>query len=220
MKKIIAVLMSLIIICGLFPLGAAADEPITGADGFSYKLWNGETFVSGYDEQYGSEVVIPKTYDGKPVVGIWNLAFENCNSITSVTIPDNVTEIGSRAFADCTSLKSISLPDKRLYIAFDAFDGTAYYNDSSNWENDIFYVENNCVQGKKTLSGECRIREGTKTVGGEAFKNCDLIESLYIPESMEYIYYEAFSACSRLKDIVLSDSLIEIDRSAFNETAY
>ena len=42
---------------------------------------------------------------------IGQFAFQDCSSLTSVTIPDSVTSIGSSAFAGCSSLTSVTIPD-------------------------------------------------------------------------------------------------------------
>ena len=47
--------------------------------------------------------------------------FCNCSSLTYVTIPDSVTNIGDYAFGDCNSLASMILPKSIVYIAYDAF---------------------------------------------------------------------------------------------------
>lgn len=52
-------------------------------------------------------VNIPSEINGTPVTTIGNAAFRD-SSVTSVTIPANVTEIGSNAFADCTNLTSVN----------------------------------------------------------------------------------------------------------------
>ena len=49
--------------------------------------------------------------------------FENCKSLTSVTIPDSVTSIGGWAFCDCTSLTSVTIPDSVTEIGTVAFYG-------------------------------------------------------------------------------------------------
>ena len=47
--------------------------------------------------------------------------FQNCTSLTSVTIPDSVTSIGNTAFLGCTSLTSITIPDSVTSIGEYAF---------------------------------------------------------------------------------------------------
>jgi hypothetical protein len=44
-------------------------------------------------------IVIASTYNGYPVTAIGDGAFENCFSLTSVTIPNSVTNIGKPAFS-------------------------------------------------------------------------------------------------------------------------
>jgi hypothetical protein len=50
-------------------------------------------------------------------------AFRGCSSLTSVTIPEAVTAIGSNAFYNCTALLSITLPASVTVIGTDAFFG-------------------------------------------------------------------------------------------------
>ncbi len=47
------------------------------------------------------DIVIPSTFNSKPVVEIREEAFTECRSITSVTIPGNIKVIGDKAFHGC-----------------------------------------------------------------------------------------------------------------------
>lgn len=47
--------------------------------------------------------------------------------MTSVTIPESVTEIGANAFFNCNALLSITIPES-IIIGRSAFNGTAWYN--------------------------------------------------------------------------------------------
>ena len=50
-----------------------------------------------------------------------NHAFESCNALTSITVPEGITTIGTAAFAGCTQADSITLPDSLVTIGDRAF---------------------------------------------------------------------------------------------------
>ena len=69
-------------------------------------------------------------------IGAW--AFYDCDSLTSITIPDSVTSIGYGAFAYCDSLTSITIPDSVTNIGNSAFSGcisltSITFKDTSTW---------------------------------------------------------------------------------------
>lgn len=85
--------------------------------------------VIGFGTCTDSDIVIPDTYDGKPVTGIDYHAFENSARLTSVLIPSSVTSIGSRTFGGCTDLRSVTLTNSVTSIANSAFAGCKYLKD-------------------------------------------------------------------------------------------
>ena len=82
-------------------------EP-TDAEWFKFTLLADESGYSvakcdNYDaETYPTEIVVPKTYNDKPVTKIENEAFNVCYRLTSVIIPKGITEIGNKAFYYCS----------------------------------------------------------------------------------------------------------------------
>ena len=56
---------------------------------------------------------------------ISKVAFYNCTSLTSITIPDSVTSIGGNAFAGCTSLETVTFGENSQ---LESIDNYAFYN--------------------------------------------------------------------------------------------
>lgn len=145
--------------------------------------------------------VAGETYEiaeGTRVIG--EGAFYKCSSLTSVTIPSSVISIGYAAFADCTSLSSVSIPSSVKYVGFDVFDGTALYNDVSNWVDNVLYVDNCLINAKRDLSGAYNIAEGTRIIAEQAFSYTSLT-SVTVPSSVVNIGPRAFYSIDNLTDI-------------------
>ncbi len=138
-----------------------------------------------------TEVVIPETSpDGDRVTSIHNYAFQDCTSLTSITIPDSVTSIGRGAFDDCTGLTGITIPDSVTSIGEDAFSG--------------------CT----SLTG-ITIPNSVTSIGYEAFENCTGLISITIPDSVTSIGEWAFNGCTDLTGITIPDSVTSIGYGAF-----
>ena len=58
-------------------------------------------------------------YTSNDVIG--DKAFYDCRGLTSLNLPDGITEIGSDAFSGCSGLTSLTLPAGIIWIAPDAF---------------------------------------------------------------------------------------------------
>ena len=88
--------------CAFLPLHAASLDDLT------YTTTNGEVAITDCDTAATGELVIPDTIGGNPVTSIGGGAFNNCTSLTSITIPDSVTSIGTWAFGKCISLTAVT----------------------------------------------------------------------------------------------------------------
>ena len=135
------------------------------------------------------------------VTSIGNSAFSGCSSLTSVTIPNSVTSIGDDAFYYCSSLTSITIPNSVTSIGSRAFYGTGIYNDKSNWENNVLYINDCLIEAKTSISGAYTIKENTRLIGDWAFSACRSLTSVTIPNSVTSIGGSAFYDCSSIESI-------------------
>ena len=124
------------------------------------------------------------------VTSIGNYAFFNCESLTSITIPDSVTSIGNDAFSYCESLTSITIPDSVTSIGHYAF----YF----------------C-----TSLTSITIPNSVTSIGTAAFYNCTSLRSITIPDSVTIIGNNAFTGCRSLTSITIPDSVTSIGECAF-----
>lgn len=93
----------------------------TSLDGYQYDIYEDNTItISGYIGN-GGDIAIPADIAGGRVVRIGEGAFSNCMNLTSVVIPDSITEIGAFAFQGCPNLKYITIPADVTSIGKNAF---------------------------------------------------------------------------------------------------
>ena len=150
-----------------------------------------------------TSVVIPNS-----ITSIRKGAFESCRNLTSITIPDSVTRIGICAFKGCISLQKITIPDSVKSIGTGAFD---YCNLKQNPIQEITIDE---------LTYRLLMHNHLAMVvcyDGDS-------ETIDIPSEITYegvayriisINSVAFSHCESLKEINIPNSITSIGYRAF-----
>ena len=130
-------------------------------------------------------------------------------------IPESVTKIGNRAFYGCKNLETIVTHDSIKFIGEDAFTDSAFYNNSSNWEDDVLYLGDYLVKARTSKKGHCNIKAGTRIIVDSAFSKCNNITSVFVPDSVLLIGQNAFDTCVKLESITISEGVKAIDKFAF-----
>ncbi len=111
---------------------------------------------------------------------IGDFAFAD-SGISRFEIPKNVKEIGNNPFLHCSDLRSITVSEENENFASD--ENGVLYNKNMN----LIVV---CPDGKR---GEFIIEDSVKEIKEYAFFGCDLMESVYVPDSVTRIGDFAFS---------------------------
>lgn len=128
-------------------------------------------------------------------------AFEGCTSLQSAqNLPTTLKRIEERAFLNCNRLSEIPLPDTLEFVGSHAFDGTAYYYNRNNWKDGTaLYIGRHLIAVDKKISGKFEIEDKTLTIGIEAFKECENLTHVVIPETVTFADEDAFRKCTSLK---------------------
>lgn len=115
MKKWLSVCLALLLtLCLCVPVSAARDTATTD-DGLTYEISAGCVYITGYTEDISSELYIPSSIEGYPVIGLSPRAFLECEPLVRVTVSGSVVSIGDRAFEKCTNLKTVTLKTGRRH---------------------------------------------------------------------------------------------------------
>lgn len=222
-------------------MGATFTVTVAAATNtFDFNLTTGTiTKYNGTD----TVVVIPSKINGVTVTTIGTDAFLGLN-ITSVTIPDSVTEIGANAFADCTNLTSVNYAGDWSKLTIQS--GNPAVQDAANAQlfDFAFTPDNTAVivirykgtaadvtipsryKGKpvtmidhaafyNSAVTSVTIPDSVTSIPDSAFGFCSQLTNISIPNSVTYIGFSAFNSCTSLKSITLPSSLSTIQSEAF-----
>ena len=146
----------------------------------TYEISNNEVTITDCDESVSGALEIPSTIDGYPVTCIYGSAFNDCINLTSITIPDYVTNITVPGLKNCTNLETVN---------FNAISCT-----SMGYTN--YYVFSKC-ENLKTVN----IGDKVTIIPQYAFLGCSGLTTITIPENVIEIGKKAFGTCTNLETV-------------------
>jgi hypothetical protein len=160
----------------------------------------------------GGVVSIPSMTNGWPVTSIGTNAFYN-GSLTSVTIPDSVTNIGSFAFFGCSSMTNITIPTNLNSIQDFTFYGCSDLTSFAIPGTVVtigMYPFYNCSGLTSVV-----IPTNVTSIGEYAFSGCTGVTNFTIPDSVTSLGYAALSACTSLTNVTIPSSLTSLSGYLF-----
>src|ERR1035437_3118486 len=180
-------------------------------------------FVTIHNLVYNSYILNVLDLSGTNSTIIPTYAFEQCNNLTSVSIPSSVTSIGSNAFFNCNNLTSVTISSSVTSIGIDAFiDCSGPINVDSNNPNyssiaGVLFnkMKTTLIHCPVSMQDSYIIPTTVDSIGIDAFGGCSNLLSVTIPSSVTSIGSGAFSDCSSLTSVTIPSSVISIGIAAF-----
>ncbi len=179
-------------------------------------LEDGTWGVAGYDNKDVTEIVIPAEYNGKAVTQILQNAFEQCEELVKITLPEGITAIGYGAFQRCDSLKEINFPASLRGIGAYAFSG-CYALQRINFPDGLETIGIHAFE--YSYLEEAIIPDSVTQVGDGCFYNCSKLRKAQMPAGETTVRGMVFQGCSALAEVILPDSVGTIGSGAFKDCA-
>ncbi len=222
MKKVVSIILSVTMLLSItagLNITAFADElPASGKCGenatFTFDKDTGTLVISGQGDVTGVKRFVMESV-GEVVYYDFS-DFSGYSEIKSVIINEGITRIlpgedmWCPSFSYNENLASISLPDSLLEIGgqegYFSFDDTAYYNDKTHWDSNIFYADTFLINAQDAV-GDVTVKSDTKGIGNSAFYMNNKITSIVLPEGLKSLGFYSIRECDNLKSINFPSTL-------------
>ena len=150
------------------------------------------------------------------VTSIGSSAFWGCSALKSITIPKNVTTIGDNALKGCSSLTSVVWnakkcddPDSSIW-GYDSIPITSF-----TFGHDVERIPAHLCENMIKLTS-ISIPNSVTSIGNCAFEDCSALKSITIPKNVTTIGAGAFSDCSSITFVRIPNSVTYLGNSAFD----
>ncbi|HCH27898.1 MAG TPA: hypothetical protein DEW35_00165 [Ruminococcaceae bacterium] len=192
-KKLLSIALAMSIVLTLFSGISFVTSAFTQGY-FGYNFGNGKAKITDVDKNISGNITVPSYLGGCLVTEIGEQAFEDCEKLQSITLPNSIEVIDDCAFAGCKALKSINFPNALTHIGADAFE--------------------DCFKLKSVV-----IPKKVENIGSAPFNGCSDLESIVVASGNPYFHSK--NNClirTKYKDLVsgCKNSIIPADGSVVN----
>ena len=222
MKKLVRAAFALMGLVGILAFGSAVSADEISVGDWVYLVENGTASIARYTGT-DSEVTVPASAEiGGQNYRIRTIeagAFENCNSISSLTIPEEITAIGHGAFRNCTMLGYLEIQGNLADCSKKSIGGNdEYFESDRSINNSVFYNTGNNAPEFKVVFADTVSRIPSYLFATSPDKGEDAyahITSVEIGNGTAEIGEYAFYRCFGLKSVTFGDNLTGIGNYAF-----
>ena len=155
-----------------------------------------------------TELRIPSKYNGKMVSTVEGAAFQSCNNLLTIYIPNSIKLVAmgidggnnaGSAFQGCTKLQEVIIYEVEGYTGekpYFTHEGVLYYNRQTTSDVELVYFP-------YAKQGDYVIPDGVTRLPINSLKNCK-ISNITIPASVRNIDDKAFYSCTNLLEVMFA----------------
>lgn len=212
---------------GLSEVSSSEDD--SPSVGLSYSLNSSSTgyLVSGRGTCVDSRIVFPSAWEGRPVLGVADNAFEEDADLTSLVIPGSIVSLGKESFSQCEnlasvvcqeglktiddqafywchSLSSISLPSSLTQIGQLAFFDTPLFRQK---DSQGLCCTNSYVISGSEASGKIALEEGTLGLADHCFYENRNVTELRLNKDIHFVGLASFAYMYGLKTLYAPETM-------------
>ena len=181
--------------------GEVSIEEAEAATSFSGLFTNWKTVVSFDEIRYFKNVHSLSS------------VFSGCDKLVSITVPENITDLGTCAFYGCSSLESLDLPSGITTI------GNLTFNNCSSLvsvdiPSNVTSVDQYAFYRCSSLTA-VELPSRVSSIGQYAFSGCSSLNYIGLPSQLKTLDRNAFSGCSSLTEVVIPEGVTSIPQYCF-----
>lgn len=188
------------------------DRAFSGCSGLADK----DGFVIIRDVLYDyvgnqPDIVVPGN------VRIGGYAFNACDILENVVIPDGIKDIGVSSFSESKRLAQLSIPNSVTNIGQTAFSGCSALTCVTIPQCVCLKTMSAIFPSYQSITNVI-IAEGVSTIGAECFSGCESLQSITLPQSVTSIREKAFKDCINLKTVRFLGNAPDAEENIFQGT--
>ena len=186
------------------------------ADGITYRIdENGAMVAVAETALTEANILSTVEFEGNQylVIKINDKVFYGNTNLTTVTLAESLTTLGSNAFESCKSLKTIKIPSGVTAIPENCFRECSLM-ESVSLPAGLVEIGEYAFSGCKNLES-VTLPESLTTLGSYAFSSCKSLKTIKIPSGVTAIPDHCFYECSSLENVTISEGVTDIGIEAF-----
>lgn len=186
---------------------APGNKNFRSVDGVLFSA-DGKTLLLYPTAKTATEYAVP---DGTERIA--SSAFRDCASLTAITFPASVRELGGEAFFGCGALRTVALPDGVETIPASAFLGCSALSEIK-LPKQLKAIAPHAFIGCESLT-TVALPDGLTLIGDDAFEDCVSLTEVSFPSGLKVVEPGAFGGCVSLTNIAFQDGLTTLGDEAF-----